>query len=220
MIVDNVTIESLTPLCIVAQLDGGKGKVEIIESAQGEAFMRFGDSPVERYTALMEHEDLSNEKVDDNDKLYRFMSDFWEAFYKPEGHQLIVERADSPLGYGQIGLFLFGVLSKVADYPGNLRISGVTVEHTYPSRAVQPSLRKDIKVEWRSKDQPAKADYYFADLMAYLNGLSEPYNCQFLLSQSYGNFTITPKYKGYNDKRHLRMNEDLDRVLGVRHEKA
>lgn len=220
MIIDNIQVQSLVPLCIVVDVDQAKGKVEIVESAHGEAFMRLGNGPVERYAALMTHERLSNESVDDDRKLYDLMSEFWEAFYTPDGHLLAVEQPDSPLGYGQIGLQLFGVLSKVADYPGNLRIKAVRVEHSYASRAVTPSMRKDIAVEWRAVEQPAKADYYFSDLMDFFNSISENYNCQFMVGQSFGTITLTPKYKGYNDNRHLRMNEELDRVLGTRHEKA
>lgn len=219
MIIDNIQLQSLVPFCILVEVDQKQGKVEIIQSADGEAFMRVGNQPVERYTALVEHELLSNETVDDNDKLYKLMSDFWEAFYDPNGIVIPVEQPDSPLGYTQLPIQLFGVMSKVADYPGNLRIKGVNVFHTYVSRAVQPSMRQDIAVSYVASEQPAKADYYFSDLMAYFNDMSEKYDCQFMIGLNHGSLTLTPKYNGYNDKRHMRMNDELDIVLGVRHVK-
>jgi hypothetical protein len=200
----DIKLVTLQPIALSVLWEGGSA--ELIEAHEGEAFLRIGTLPVERYTLVM-----NGENPADLGSLYKAIAEY-------EHKQILVPAEDTLMGFAPMEFDLMGVLPSVADYEGNRRIPMVTFEHSYKAKTFMPSLRKELLVTWeQSKQEDTNMPgYAFAQLMDTIRQYGERYNCQFMVRLTDNNIMITAAYEGTRDNRHLELNKEIDLVLGQR----
>ena len=204
MKVVDVVLNTLQPLSLKALLDNNE-TVDIVNSPSGEALIQIDDVSVERYTALHNLPDFD-------------VSDFWQQLSVFQPRLLMVPDERAFTGFQPYKWSLLGTLSTIANYEGNAVIEKVLVKHKYNAKSFMPSLNKDTSVDYHRADQeqPSRM-FYFVDLMDKIAEMGEEYSSQFMVAKGSDSITITVKYKGVRDNRHLEMNKVFDELLGKRH---
>lgn len=201
----DIKVVSLQPTALSVLWEGGSA--EIIEANDGEAFIRIGELPVERYTLIM-----NGENPADVPSLYKAIADF-------ENKQILIPDENALMGFRPVDWDLIGVMPSVANFEGNLAFRMISVEHSYRAKTFMPSLRKDLLVSYsRAEDVEPTWGFYFGDLMDFIRGLSDKYKCQWMVTMGKDNIMLTAAYEGARDNRHLEMNGEFDARLGVRNE--
>jgi len=207
MKINDVLLSSITPVGMQVLLDDNR-TVDIVNNNTGEALIRFGDQAVERYTAL-----VSDESID--------LGEFWGLMYKFTPRLLMVPNHTKFTGFDPIPWQLLATVSTVANFEGNPTAPIIQLNHEYATKTAMPSLKKDIHISYKREEQDEPSHlYYFADLMDWMSTLGDDYGVQFMVGHSPNGVTITAKYKGVRDNRHLRVNELFDSLLGKRHGKT
>lgn len=205
MKINSVIVGNLQPLSLTALLEDNT-TVDIVGSNDGEAFLRIGSDHVERYTAL-------SEAGTDFDR-----SAFWAGMHLHENKQLAINDPAAFTGFNIVPWILLATVSTVANYPENPLLDSVTFVHEYSAKTMMPSMKRDIKVEYvRAEQANESVLYYFGDAMAWLAHQGDLINGQFMVGLHGKRLTITAKYKGVRDNRHLGYNDSLDKTFGRRH---
>lgn len=204
MKVVDVVLNSLTPISLKVLLEDATA-VEVVEAAGGEALIQIEHAKVERYTVL-------------HDKPEFDVSEFWRQMYTFTPRLLMIPNENAFTGFTAAKWQVLGVVSTVANFEGNAVLARVNIVHEYAAKSFMPSLRKDIKLTYLLVDQAEPSHlYHFADMMDKIAELGEQYSSQFLVAKGTDAMTITVKYKGIRDNRHLELNKVFDEMLGKRH---
>lgn len=207
MKINDVLLSNVTPIGMQVLLDDNT-TVDIVSNNSGEALIRFGDQAVERYTALANTENFD-------------LNEFWGLMFTFSPRLLMLPNHSKFTGFDPIPWQVLATVSTVANFEGNPTSKIIQLNHEYATKTAMPSLKKDIHVAYKREEQESPSHlYYFADLMDWLSTLGDAYNVQFMVGQSPNGVTITAKYKGVRDNRHLRVNELFDSLLGKRNGKA
>lgn len=204
MKVVDVVLNSLTPISLKVLLEDATA-VEVVEAVGGEALIQIENAKVERYTVLHDQPEFDR-------------SEFWRQMYTFTPRLLMIPNEHAFTGFTPAKWQVLGVVSTVANFEGNAVLARVNIVHEYASKTFMPSLRKDIKLVYRLADQPEPlAMYHFADMMDKIAELGDQFSAQFMVAKGTDAMTITVKYKGVRDNRHLELNKVFDELLGKRY---
>lgn len=216
MKVTDLKLTNLQPLALSVLLDDST-TVELIEHGDGEAFMRIGESPVERFMAMpVETVAPEGEEAKPFD-----INAFYQAFIEFDLKQVLIPDENTLMGFRPVEVQLFATLPSVADFEGNPVMDMVTVEHSYSAKTMMPALRKDLLVGYtraKVEDTTVGHEFYFADVMNLIRGYSDQFNCQWQVRVTNGSLLLTAAYEGTRDNRHLEMNKLLDERFGFRNQ--
>lgn len=205
MKINDVILANAAPLSIQVLLDDNT-TVDIVPIDGGEALIRLGDQAVERYTALSEND------ID--------LSEFWGQMAEFKPRLLMIPDESKFTGFNPLPWELLSTVSTVANYPTNPRSDIIELRHEYATKTMMPGLRKDLSVAYRRSDQTDPHHlYYFADLMDWLSAMGDDFNVQFMVGKLPNGVSVTARYKGLRDNRHLKLNDLFDSAFGVRYVK-